>query len=208
MHNQKIVIIGASGQGKVAADIARVSGQYHNIIFLDDAPINECMGIQVMGKTSEVNKYLEEADFFVAVGNPMIRKNIIEELLGKDANVVSLIHPNAVIGTNVQVKEGTIVMAGAVLNPECKVGRGCIINTCASVDHDCVLGDYVHVSVGAHLAGAVTVGDATWIGAGVIVNNNLIIAEKCMIGSGAVVVRDLNKSATYIGVPAKEISSR
>ncbi len=207
MHKEKLVIIGASGHGKVVADIVKVAGKYRDIAFLDDASIDECMGIPVLGKTNKVDDFLEEVDFFVAIGNPIIRRKLMEELEKKGANLVSLIHPDAVIGTNVQVGLGTVIMAGVVLNSECRIGKGCIINTCASVDHDCVLGDYVHVSVGAHLAGTVSVGNETWIGAGAIVNNNLVLCEKCMVGSGAVVVKNLDKPATYVGVPAKEMCS-
>ena len=43
----------------------------------------------------------------------------------------------------------------------------------------------------------------THIGAGVTVSNNLCICGNCMIGAGAVVVKDIEVSGTYIGVPAK-----
>ena len=208
MHKETLVIIGASGQGKVAADIAKLIGRYHNILFLDDASTEVCMGIPVLGKSDMADDFLEEADFFVAIGNPVIRRKFLEELEAKGANIVSLIHPHAIIGTNVQIGLGTAIMAGAVLNPECRIGKGCIINTCASVDHDCVLGDYVHVSVGAHLAGMVVVGQETWIGAGATVSNNITIYEGCIIGAGAVVIKDLSANCTAVGVPAKPIKFR
>lgn len=42
--SKKLVIIGASGHGKVVADIAKKTG-YHEIVFLDDNEnIHECGG--------------------------------------------------------------------------------------------------------------------------------------------------------------------
>lgn len=206
MQNSKLAIIGASGHGKVAADIAQISGKYQQIFFLDDnTELNECMGFSVRGSSNDIELYIKDADFFVAIGNAVIRKRIIERLLQEKACIATLIHPQAVIGSKVEIGIGSIIMAGVVLNADCKLGCGSIVNTGASVDHDCVLGDYVHVSVGAHLAGSVTVGENTWIGAGAIVNNNVTITSSCMIGSGAVVVRNIEIQGTYVGVPAREL---
>lgn len=209
MHNQRLVIIGASGHGKVVADIALSLGRYREVLFLDDSDEQQqCMGIPILGQCSMMVNFFDNADFFVAIGNSTIRKHFMVELITKGASVATLIHPNAVIGRNVRIGIGTVVMAGTVLNAECEIGCGCIVNTGATIDHDCVIGDYVHVSVGAHLAGTVTVGDNTWIGAGVIVNNNVRIIDSCMIGSGAVVVNNLDVSGTYVGIPAKELTKQ
>ena len=209
MSEKKLVIIGASGQGKVIADIAVLSGKYQEIVFLDDDPAKkQCMGFEVIGTSASISDYVDSAIFFVAVGNPDIRKRFIEALEINKACIATLFHPSAVIGSNVQMGAGTVVMAGAVVNPDCCLGKACVINTGSSVDHDCVLGDYVHVSIGARLAGNVTVGNATWVGAGAIVNNNVRITDSCMIGSGAVVIKDVGRSGTYVGVPARPVRFR
>ena len=196
---KRLVIIGASGHGKVVSDIAIENG-YQDIVFLDDNEnIKQCAGFIVTGKVIEFIKMLD-SDFIVAIGNAKIRKQIQEEL----SNVITLIHPKAVIGRDVVVGRGTVVMAGAVINNGSAIGKGCIINTSSSVDHDCKIGDFVHISVGSHIAGTVSIDNNTWIGAGAVVSNNVHICENCMIGAGAVVVENINESGTYIGVPAKK----
>lgn len=196
---KQLVIIGASGHGKVVADIARKTG-YEEICFLDDnESLTECSGYPVVGRSSEWTRF--DCDVFVAIGNAKIRERMMEELT--DKSVPTLIHPNAVIGENVSIGFGTVVVAGAIINPGATIGKGCIINTAASVDHDCVINDFVHVSVGAHVAGTVEVGKSTWIGAGAVVKNNLNICGDCMIGAGAVVIKDIEEPGTYVGVPAR-----
>ena len=198
---RKLAIIGASGHGKVVADIARKNG-YKEIVFLDDDDsIHECGGYPVIGKSSEAGTI--DADVIIGIGNAGVRKQIQEPI--PDEKLVTLIHPDAVIAEDVVIGKGTVVMAGAVINPGVRIGKGCIINTCSSVDHDCVVGDYVHIAVGSHLCGTVSVGDGTWIGAGATVSNNVSICSDCMIGAGAVVVNDIQKSGTYVGVPARRI---
>lgn len=201
---KSLIIIGASGHGKVVADIAMKNG-YEKITFLDDnKTLNECGGYPVVGCSAEFKHH--DCDMIVAIGNAAIRQRIQEELEQQKKSVPVLIHPNAVVAENVIIGVGSVVMAGAVVNPGSVVGKGCIINTCASVDHDCLVGDYVHVSVGAHLAGTVKVGSRTWIGIGSVISNNLNIICGCTIGAGAVVVKDIKESGVYMGVPAIKIN--
>lgn len=198
---KKLVIIGASGHGKVVADIAIKNG-YNEIIFLDDdESIYECGSYPIVGKSSEAGTI--DADIIIGIGNAGVRKRIQESI--PDEKMATLIHPDAVVADDVVIGAGTVVMAGTVINPGARIGKGCIINTCSSVDHDCEVGDYVHIAVGSHLCGTAFVGNGTWIGAGAIVSNNVSICPNCMIGAGAVVIKEIKESGTYVGIPAKRV---
>lgn len=199
-----MAIIGASGHGKVIADIAVKNG-YKEIVFLDDNPnVQECAGFWVVGTLEDIDKY-PDYDVIVAIGNACIRKKI-QKQVGEDRLTI-LIHPQSVISRRVMIGQGTVIMAGAIINSDTKIGEGCIINTGASVDHDCSIGDFVHVSVGVHIAGSVTIGNGTWIGAGATVSNNIEICSECLIGAGAVVVSNIKEKGTYIGVPVKKMKN-
>ena len=200
--NKKLILIGASGQGKVIADIARKNG-YTEIGFLDDnETVTTCAGYPVLGRTDDI-AHFADCEFIVSIGNAQVRQRLQEHLEKENLLIATLIHPSAVIADGVEIGKGSVIMAGAVVNPCTVIGCGCIINTCASVDHDCILEDYVHVSVGAHVAGTVRIGNRTWIGAGATVSNNVEIIQDCMIGAGAVVVKNITQKGTYIGVPAR-----
>lgn len=200
---KQIVLVGASGHGKVVADIAKLNG-YDKIVFLDDNDkVNSCSGYPVAGKVCEYLNY--DCDFFVSIGNAGIREKLMRQLSQADKNIPVLIHPNAVIAENTKIGYGTVIMAGAVINPDTVIGIGCIVNTCASADHDCVVGDYAHISVGAHICGTVRVGKGSWIGAGATVSNNINITDDCFIGAGAVIVKNIEEQGVYIGVPAHRI---
>lgn len=208
MH-KKLMIIGASGHGKVVADVAKEIHKYEEICFLDDNELREtCVGYSIVGNVKDAKHYIDKADFFVAIGNADVRKKIMIQLLDNNANFATLIHPKACIGSRVMIGKGTVVMAGAIINAESVIGEGCIINTCASVDHDCSLGDYVHIAVGAHLCGTVSIKEETWVGAGATVKENINICNKCMIGAGAVVIKNLEIPGIYVGVPAKRLDDK
>ena len=204
---ERLIIIGAGGHGKVAADIAIKLGTYKQIAFIDDNAVAECMDLPVLGGMDCAKEYISGSAFFVAVGNSRARERIMRALTDMGATVISLIHPGAIIGYGVEVGAGSMLAAGSVICPSVKIGRGVIVNTKGSVDHDCTVGDFSHVSVGATVAGSVRIGAHTWIGAGATVINNVEITDNCMIGAGAVVVKSISESGTYVGVPAKRIES-
>ena len=196
-----LIIIGASGHGKVVADIAKLVG-YADIIFLDNnTEIKECAGYPILGSDARLKDF--EGDVFIAVGASKARKTLMERYA--DRTYPTLVHPNAVIAEGVTIGDGSVVMAGAIINPSSIIGRGCIVNTSSSIDHDCVVGDYSHIAVGAHLCGTVEVGENCWIGAGAVVSNNIAIESDATIGAGAVVIRDVKEKSTVVGNPAKPI---
>lgn len=202
----KLIIIGASGHGKVVADIAIKMNKWQSIAFLDDdESIKTSMGLEVIGKTADAFIYKNEADFFVAIGSNTTREKIQEKLIEQGLNVASLIHPSAVIGTDVEIGIGVAVMAGVVINSSTRIGKGCIINTSASLDHDNVIEDYVHISPGVRTAGTVSISKGTWLGIGSVVSNNVNICSGCKVGAGAVVVKDITEPGTYVGVPARRV---
>ncbi|MFW5445862.1 acetyltransferase [Aerococcus urinaeequi] len=202
----KLIIIGASGHGKVIADIAIKMNKWQSIAFLDDdESIKTSMGLEVIGKTADAFTYKDEADFFVGIGSNGVREKVQEKLIEEGLNVVSLIHPSVVIGTDVEIGIGSVVMAGVVINSSSRIGRGCIINTSSSIDHDNSIEDYVHISPGVNLAGTVKVGRLSWIGIGSVVSNNVNICSGCKVGAGAVVVKDITEPGTYVGVPVMRL---
>lgn len=196
----RLNILGASGHGKVVADIARLEGYNEIYFFDDDRSLKECAGYPVVGTENDLSKAI--GHIFIAIGNAKTRQRVMEKY--KNRKFPVLIHPSAVVAKAVEIGDGSVIMAGAVINPGARIGIGCIINTSSSIDHDCIIEDFCHISVGVHLSGTVVVGSGTWIGAGATVSNNVNICSGCMIGAGAVVIKDINEPGTYIGVPAKK----
>lgn len=198
---RSVIIIGASGHGKVVADLIQKSGDIV-VGFLDDNPNigKTFIGFPVLGVVEDYKKF--DVEFLIAIGNTEVRKRISKELAV--TSWYTAIHPTAVIADiGVEIGEGTVIMANAVVNAGAKIGKHCIINTGAIVEHDNRIGDFVHVSVGANLAGTVSVGNGSWIGVGASVSNNINICGDCMVGAGAVVIKDIKDAGTYVGVPAE-----
>ena len=199
--NNRLVIVGAGGHGKVIADNALKNG-YTNICYIDDHAKGDVMGFPIIGTSAEIERLNDgSTDFIIGIGNNAVRKKIAETY---DVNWVTLVHPSAQIAVNVSIDKGTVVMAGAVINVCATVGKHCIINTCAIVEHDNVIEDYAHISPNVALGGTVFIGKSTHMGIGASICNNVSICGDCMIGAGAVVVRSITEPGVYIGVPARK----
>jgi sugar O-acyltransferase (sialic acid O-acetyltransferase NeuD family) len=200
----RLIIIGASGHGKVACDIASQMNRWNEILFLDDnTEIDSVLDKKRIGVLSDTEKFIVNTDFFVAIGNNEVRKSQQHHLKNIGAKLSTLIHPNAVIGKEVSIAEGSIIMAGVVINCSVEIGQGCIINTSTSIDHDSIVGDFSHISPGVSVAGNVKIGNNCWLGISSTIINNIIVADDCTIGAGSVVIEDLTSKGIYIGVPAK-----
>ena len=203
-----VVIYGASGHGKVIADIIERSGGVVRA-FVDDNPSlwgRPFFGLPLWNGMEAVldqqEKEAHEYSVIVAVGNNPIRREIARKLQAAGVTFATAIHPMACVGRDVEIGEGTVVMANGVINPGSCLGAHCIINTAATVDHDCIIGDFVHLSPGVHLGGTVRIGPGSWLGVGASIINNLSIGERVMIGAGAVVIRDITDCSVMVGNPA------
>jgi sugar O-acyltransferase (sialic acid O-acetyltransferase NeuD family) len=202
---KSIAIMGASGHGKVVADIALQNG-YDDIVFIDENPTIDMLGeYPVADEETDLEYYINKKyDFIVGIGDAKSRKKVQEKLESKGAIIITLVHPSAVIAYDVEIGAGTVIMAQAAINPGTRIGKGCIINTSSSVDHDNVIGDYTHISVGSHTAGTVIMGNNCWLGIGAVVSNNINIADDVFIGAGGVVVKDIKEAGKYVGVPVRK----
>ncbi|MEG2050947.1 MAG: acetyltransferase [Oscillospiraceae bacterium] len=207
MNNKdKLLIIGASGHGRVIANIALCMNTYSHIAFLDDSESKKSLAnYDTIGNTSNIKDFIDEFDMIVGIGDNETRAKFQMKLKYLNVTIPILVHPSAIIGERVKIGEGSVVMANAVINCDTTIGAGCIINTAATIDHDNIIGDFVHVSPGSHTAGTVSIGSKSWLGIGSIVRNNITICENCNVGAGAVVVKNISCEGTYIGIPSTKI---
>lgn len=209
--NRKVIIIGAGGHAKVIADIIEKSKDIV-VGFLDDVKEKNEIIIKekhykVIGKIEECVEMQEEnkdIQFIIGIGDNETRKKIAKKY--NNLKYYTAIHPSSQIALDVEIGQGTVIMANTCLNTSAKIGKQCIVNTGAIVEHDNEISDYVHISPNATLCGTVKIGELTHVGAGATIKNNTNICNNCVIGAGTVVVKNIKRSGKYIGIPAKEIT--
>lgn len=200
-------ILGASGHGKVVAEIAELNG-YHNITFFDDRwpSLTSVEFWDVSGDTAALLATASKYDLVVvAIGHNATRCAKQRELSVAGANFDVLAHPSAVISKYASIKAGTVVMANAVVNSFSHIGGSCIINTSSIVEHDCKLAEGVHISPNASLAGGVEVGENAWIGMGSQIKQLVVIGRDTIVGAGSTVINQVSHSQIVVGSPARSL---
>jgi sugar O-acyltransferase (sialic acid O-acetyltransferase NeuD family) len=144
---------------------------------------------------------LDEADVVaLGLGTPATRE-AVDRRLGRPP--VDLIHPAAVLGSDLRLGPGFVAAAYAQVTTNVTTGRHVHLNIAATVSHDCVLGDYVTLSPGCHVSGNVRLGHRVTLGVGAVVRQGVTIGDDAFIGAGAVVVDDIPAGVTAVGVPAR-----
>lgn len=200
-------IVGAGGHGRVVFDLLHRVDPGRPVVWHDDAwktlqAVDPVDTVRSLDELREVSR----AVCFVAIGSPLSRLSLLDELAGMGHEVVTLVHPDATVSVYSTLGVGCVCMARSVVQAGARLGRGVIVNTAATVDHDCVLGDGVHIAPGANLAGDVVIGDRSWIGIGAVVREGTTIGADVTIGAGAVVVGDVEDGATVVGNPARPLT--
>lgn len=208
--NRSVIILGAGGHAKVLIDALRQ--QSIELVGIADAnPAKKgqlLLNVLVIGDDDEVMYYPTEAVYLVnGVGSVCVnprRRQLFEHFKCKGYRYASVVHPTAVVASDVVLSEGVQIMAGSVVQTGCYIGMNVIINTGGVVDHDCHIGDHAHISSGAVLSGGVCVGENAHIGTGAIVIQGVQIGSNSLVAAGAVVIHDVPAGVTVMGVPAKE----
>ena len=211
----KVVIIGASGHGKVIAEILEQSTGYEILGFIDSfkKPGINILGYTVLGDELMLQDLCEEDPELrgiIAIGDNWNRKQIVIKLL-KDIpkfKFISAIHPSAVVSSHSHIGEGVVIIAGTIVNPGAEIGNHCIINTKASVGHDSKMKDFSSLSPGVTLGGNVNIGELSTISMGSVVKNNVTIGSNTVVGSASYVHKDLPDNVVAYGNPARLIRTR
>lgn len=191
-------LFGASGHGKVIAEIAKLNQIPLEGIIDQNPDLKEFLDFPVLQHPPT-----DAIDIIISIGNNAIRKLIVTE--NTQFRYPTLIHPNAIVSDSATIGNGTVILAGAVVNAAVKIGQHCIINTCSSIDHDCIIDDFAHISPQVSLAGSVSVGEGSQVGIGACVIPGIRIGKWAMVGAGTVVIHDVPDYAVVVGNPGKII---
>jgi UDP-perosamine 4-acetyltransferase len=199
-----VIVIGGGGHARVVIDALLAQGA--EILGVCDPALPAAQpgpfGLEVLGDDEAVSAHapgaVKLANGLGAPGATRRRREVFEAFAARGYRFVTVVHPSAVIGREVELGEGAQVMAGVVVQTGARIGRNAILNTGCRIDHDCRIGDHAHIAPGAVLSGVITVEDEVFIGAGASVIQGMRIGHGAIIGAGTVVVRDVAAGARIV----------
>lgn len=204
----ELVVIGAGGLGReIFSWITIASSEYNIVGFVDDNPhklSNYNYSCKIISNLEEY-KPTKGVLHVLAIMNPTSKKNVIQKLKDKDCEFLTFIHPNTIIGRNVEVGEGCVITPNCILSTDIKLGKFVFLNTNTTVGHDVCIGDYASVNGKVEIGGDVNIGNEVLVGSRAVILPRVKIVASTIVGTGSVVVTNIKKPVTVFGNPAREI---
>lgn len=159
-ENNNLLIIGAGQYGLVALEIAQAMGSFEKIAFVDDSyPNAESF---VIGSSRDIEKFAPDFHYgFVAIGNPNVRRMLLEKLRDNGIVPVTLIHPTAYVSPSAQLQQGCCVEPNATVQTGATLGIAAFVASGAVIRHNASVGDFCHVDCNAVVESSAVVPAAT-----------------------------------------------
>lgn len=211
MAKRPLLIVGTGGVGRQTHDIVAAINAVHPtwevVGFTADQPPADLsrlarVGGNWLGPVDEVVTRSPLA-FVVGIGNGHDKLRLADQFQAAGHELVSIIHPTAMFGSDVVIDPGTIALSYSAITTNIRIGRCTYFSMNVTVGHDVHIGQGTAVSAGANVSGNVTLGDRVWVGTGAQILQGLTIGDDVTIGAGAVVTKNVLEGATVAGIPAR-----
>ena len=191
-NKKRILLFGGGNQVHYTIDIIEKENKYEIVGIIDSVHEigTERYGYNVLGRQENLSDIVKEHNIdagIITIGDNWSR-SIVYNAITKQMpsfQFVNAIHPSVIIGKNVDLGFGVVMMAGVIVNPLAKIGNFTFFATGCQIEHDCIIEDYASVSAGSVMGGYVTIGKFSAITLGVTILDRLKIGENSVIGSGS-----------------------
>lgn len=208
---KELIIVGASGFGREllqwSKEINAIEPRWQIKGFIDDnlAALDgyEC-DYGVIGTIKDWQPS-ENEEFIIALGFPEVKKKVIESLLSRGADIVSLIHPDAHIGGYCKIGKGCVIYPDTRITVNVSIGDYVTILAQNFIGHDASIGNYSTIFGGCAINGHVSIGECTLLNNSASTVPSVKIGSNVTVGAGSFVVSNVRDGRHVFGNPARKI---
>lgn len=216
---KKLIILGGSGIGMIAASVAEDLGDYEIKGFLNDrievgSEIGKFKKFPVIGKTEDLKGFLKDSNtyFFIAYVGLQNEKETFKKISNLNIppeRFATLIHPTAIIPNGYcRIGNGVLFSPLCQLSPDTNISDNCILLPNSFVGHDSILQQFAHVATNGVVGANVNVGKAVHIGSNATIREKVSIGDYSLIGAGSVILKDVPENAVVVGNPGRILKKR
>jgi sugar O-acyltransferase (sialic acid O-acetyltransferase NeuD family) len=210
---KRLAIIGSGDLAGQIVHLATDQNLYQISGFFDDFKPkgSSVSNIPILGGIEDVQKGFKDQLFdelIIGIGyKHILFRNELFERFQIDIPFGTIIHSSSYIDKTVSIGKGTVIFPGCTIDMHVKIGNNCLFYNGCIIAHDSKISSNSIFSPGVKIAGFCDLGINTTLGIGTIVSDNITITNDVKTGAGAVVVKNLNESGVYIGIPARKMNS-
>jgi len=152
--------------------------------------------------------------FIVGISNISFRRKMTDVLIEKGADIISFIHPGAIVAKSAILGRQNIVYPFCIIGPNAVIGDNNLFTSYSFISHDCKVGNDNFFST-AGLSGHVAVGNENYFGIRATVLPNVSIGNRNTIQAGMTVDKNVpddslifhrfKEKVLSIGNPRKDV---
>jgi sugar O-acyltransferase (sialic acid O-acetyltransferase NeuD family) len=139
----------------------------------------------------------------LAIGIPVVRRRVAEDLVSRDAVFLTLVHPTAIVAPSATIGTGSILCPYAIASDSVCLGRFTLMNYHSSLGHDAATGDFAVLSPYATLGGGASIGDDVFLGLHASVGPGVQIGPRSKIAANSAVLHHAPADTLIHGVPGR-----
>ena len=147
--------------------------------------------------------FKNEDRFILGVGDPITKKNILENLSSYNLIFEQIIHPTTILAPTAQVGTGSIVCPFSVLPANSQIKEYVLINSFVSIGHDAVIDKYTTISPHVSIGGNASIGKCCFIGSNASIAPGVRVGDFSKISANSFVCEDVKPGSLAVGVPAR-----
>ena len=215
---KKLLIIGGSGAGMVAASVAERIGDIKLEGFLNDfiekgGYVGDVKKIPCMGGTKDIPEYLEKDYYFFCafegIRDPYKSYEAWKNLGIPRERFVNLIDPNAIIPEEyLELGHGILAAPFVQVSPDTTISDNVMLLGNAFVGHNSFVGEFSHLTTNSVVGAFAHIGKGVTVGMNSTVMGRVHIGDFSLVGAGSVVTKDVPANSIVAGNPARVLRER
>lgn len=204
----RIILVGAGGFGREVLQWARDAWPGHASRFAgflsaerDRLERHDC-SLDIIAAPDRYEPQDGDA-LLLAIGIPIVRRQVAESLRARGANFLTLIHPTAIVSATATIGEGSIVCPYAIVSDSARMGAFVLMNYHSSLGHDASAGDYAVLSPYATLGGNAHVAEDVFMGLHASVGPGKRIGARSKVSANSCALSDAPPESIIYGAPGR-----
>lgn len=204
---KKVIIVGAGGHAAELIDYlvyineltsTSPSERWEVLGLIDDSESNYHAydyNFPYLGKIDNhvINR---DACYIMGIANMKYRKVIIEQLLAKAANFITVIHPTALVSPTAKIGVGCVISHNVSIGPKAVLKDFNLINSRCTIGHDTQIGSYNFLSPQVVTGGFAKIGDENFIGTNAAILPGIILGNSNVVAAGMIVDKKVDDNST------------